>query len=180
MSITVRPATREDVPVLADFNIGIAFETEGKHLPPAVITAGVAGIFDNPSRGFYIVAEIDGELAGCTMITYEWSDWRAGDFWWIQSVYVTPKHRRKGVFRALYNEVKRQAESTPGVCGNHFFKSSFPAKLTYLAGLRLYVDADNKTAQNSYSSLGMEESRYKFFELEFHHHNSGKEDTDKE
>ena len=124
----------------------MAQETEDKPLDRDLLTRGVAAVFDDPARGFYLVAERAGERAGCLLITREWSDWRCGDWWWIQSVYVLPAVRRHGVFRALYDHVDAQARATPGV-----------------VGLRLYVEWENARAQATYRALGMEQEHYHLF-----------------
>jgi len=124
----------------------MALETEDKPLDRDLLTRGVAAVFDDPARGFYLVAERAGERAGCLLITREWSDWRCGDWWWIQSVYVLPAVRRHGVFRALYDHVDAQARATPGV-----------------VGLRLYVEWENARAQATYRALGMEQEHYHLF-----------------
>jgi len=112
-----------------------------------LLTSGINAVLENPERGFYLIAEVDGAIAGSLMVTSEWSDWRDGAFWWIQSVYVTHGFRRRGVFRALYEEAREQAKNTPRVCG-----------------CRLYVDRDNATAQTTYARLGLAETDYKMFE----------------
>jgi GNAT superfamily N-acetyltransferase len=149
MSITIRIATRDDIAHIAQWNSAMAWETERKTLEPAVIERGVTAVFDEPRRGFYLVAERAGEPAGCLLITYEWSDWRAGDFWWIQSVYVVESARREGVFRQLYEDAKQRAEQSGAV------------------GLRLYVETENERAQRTYAGLGMERCHYFMYEAEF-------------
>ncbi|WP_426270383.1 N-acetyltransferase family protein [Dyella kyungheensis] len=149
MSITIRIATRDDITHIAHWNSAMAWETERKVLEPAVITRGVTAVFDEPRRGFYLVAERAGEPAGCLLITYEWSDWRAGDFWWIQSVYVVELARREGVFRQLYEDAKQRAKQSGAV------------------GLRLYVETENERAQRTYTGLGMERCHYFMYEAEF-------------
>nr|WP_225737690.1 GNAT family N-acetyltransferase [Dyella acidiphila] len=124
----------------------MAWETEHKRLEHEVLARGVAAVFDEPRRGFYLVAERDGEPVGCLLVTYEWSDWRNGDFWWIQSVYVAPQARRGGVFRALYADVARRAGEAGAV------------------GLRLYVETENLRAQSTYRDLGMEQCHYLMYE----------------
>lgn len=147
---SIRPARPEDAGVLIEFNRSMARETEAKELPEATISAGVRTLLENPSLGFYVVAEIDGKIAGSLMITTEWSDWRNGDFWWIQSVYVRPDYRRTGIYRALYDFVKRNAAEAGQVCG-----------------FRLYVERDNHIAQKTYESIGMHETNYRVFEETF-------------
>ena len=149
MSITIRIATRDDIAHIAQWNSAMAWETERKTLEPAVIERGVTAVFDEPRRGFYLVAERAGESAGCLLITYEWSDWRAGDFWWIQSVYVVESARREGVFRQLYEDAKQRAMQSGAV------------------GLRLYVETENERAQRTYAGLGMERCHYFMYEAEF-------------
>ena len=143
----IRVATPEDAATLVEFNAAMARETEGKVLLPEVIGAGVRSLLAQPASGFYVVAEEDGRLLGSLMITKEWSDWRNGDFWWIQSVYVRPEARRRGVYRSLYRHVQGLAAADPGVCG-----------------FRLYVDRENAAAQDAYGALGMRPTRYLVFE----------------
>lgn len=142
----IRAATPRDAPALIEFNAAMALETEGKNLLPEVIGAGVRGLLDNPVAGFYVLAETERVLAAL-MITKEWSDWRNGSFWWIQSVYVRPEARRQGVYRRLYRHVQEMAAKDPQVCG-----------------FRLYVERENSAAQAAYAALGMKETRYFVFE----------------
>ncbi|GFZ90117.1 GNAT family N-acetyltransferase [Dyella caseinilytica] len=146
MSITIRLAERADVAAVAEWNAAMAWETEHKRLDPDVLTRGVSAVFDEPRRGFYLVAEHEGRAAGCLLVTYEWSDWRNGDLWWIQSVYVTPDARRSGVFRAMYADVTQRAKANGAV------------------GLRLYVETENARAQRTYHELGMEQCHYFMYE----------------
>jgi GNAT superfamily N-acetyltransferase len=148
--LTIRPATRADIPHLLEFNAAMAWETERKRLDPAVLGGGIAAVFEQPRRGFYLVAQRGDEVAGGLLITYEWSDWRCGDWWWIQSVYVREAHRRHGVFRALYAHVEQAARNSAGV-----------------VGLRLYVEWENARAQATYASLGMAQEHYHFFQKSF-------------
>jgi GNAT superfamily N-acetyltransferase len=149
MPIVIRAAQIADVAFLVECNAAMALETEHKSLDRKVLTRGTRAVFDDPRRGFYLVAELDGDPAGCLLITHEWSDWRNGDWWWFQSVYVTKAARRAGVFRALYAEVERRARVAGAV------------------GLRLYVERDNERAQQTYASLGMEEEPYKMLRRGF-------------
>lgn len=143
----IRRATLTDASALSQFNQNMAFETEGIKLIPEVIDTGVKTMIENPQMGFYLVAETEGKIAAALMTTTEWSDWRNGLFWWIQSVYVLPEYRRQGLYRKLYDEVQALAENEPGVCG-----------------FRLYVEHDNVIAQRTYQALGMEETSYKLYE----------------
>jgi ribosomal protein S18 acetylase RimI-like enzyme len=145
--LRVRRATSEDAEAIAAFNAAMALETEGKRLLPKVLGAGVRRLLAEPALGFYLVAEAGGQVVACLMVTTEWSDWRNGRFWWIQSVYVQPPWRRRGVFRALYAQVRAAAALEPDVCG-----------------LRLYVEHENATAQATYRSLGMQRTDYLLFE----------------
>lgn len=148
--ILVRSARREDADLIAKFNSAMAWETEQKRLSADVVSRGVSALFDRQGAGVYFVAEVQARVVACLMVTYEWSDWRNGQFWWIQSVYVHPDYRRQGVFRALYNHVARVARKDPEVCG-----------------LRLYVERDNRAAQATYEQLGMDATPYLIFESEF-------------
>jgi len=143
----IRNATAADAGALAEFNRRMALETEGLSLPPPVVLSGVKAVFEDPARGFYVVAETPRGLVAALMITREWSDWRDGELWWIQSVYVRPSFRRRGVYRSLYRHITDCAE-----------------RARYVRGLRLYVERDNRIAQQTYAALGMRETRYKVFE----------------
>jgi ribosomal protein S18 acetylase RimI-like enzyme len=116
-------------------------------LVPERVGAGVLRLLQDSSLGFYLVAERHGEVVGCLMVTNEWSDWRNGLFWWIQSVYIEPGSRRQGVYRLLYDAIREMARANPGICG-----------------FRLYVEKENRTAQQTYRSLGMEATDYLVFE----------------
>jgi ribosomal protein S18 acetylase RimI-like enzyme len=147
MPPTIRPATPADVSVIVDFNQRLALETEGKALDPDVLSAGVTAVMTDPHKGPYFLA-VEGEtVLGQLQITYEWSDWRNGWLWWIQGVYVRPEARRRGVFRALYDFVYQAAQREPQVIG-----------------LRLYVEKDNRAAQQTYQSLGMTQAGYLLYE----------------
>lgn len=145
--IRVRRATPADAVQLVRFNCAMAQETEGIQLDPEVVDAGVRAVFERPRRGFYLVADAGEWLAGALMITDEWSDWRNGLFWWIQSVYVRPEHRRVGVYRLLYRHLQSMAEGHPEVCG-----------------FRLYVERGNRRAQRTYQAQGMTRTPYWVFE----------------
>jgi len=128
----------------------LALETEQRRLDLACVTAGVQALLNDPAKGIYLVAECDGALAGQLLITGEWSDWRNGNFWWIQSVYVAEPFRNGGVFRALFEHVREMAKRRDDVCG-----------------LRLYVDSGNATARKTYARLGMKRTDYEVFEMDF-------------
>ena len=143
---TIRPALRPDLPQLVAWNAAMAWETEHKALDPLLLERGMAAVLDEPRRGFYLVAELAGVAVGCLLVTYEWSDWRCGDFWWIQSVYVAAEARRRGVFRALHSAVAQRAREAGAV------------------GLRLYVETENQHAQATYAGLGMQRCHYLMYE----------------
>ena len=150
MTITCRRASPADIAAIAAFNQAMAQETEAKTLATGTIMAGVERMVTNPNLGFYLVAEADGGPVGCLGVTFEWSDWRNGLFWWIQSVYIDPAYRRQGVFGRLYALTTELAKNASDVCG-----------------IRLYVEHDNTNAQRTYLSLGMVETHYKLLEVEF-------------
>ncbi len=127
----------------------MAKETEHKTLDVDTVNAGVRGLLLRPGYGYYLVAELAERVVGCLLVTFEWSDWRNGLFWWIQSVYVSPEARRRGVFKAMYRTVEARAGESENVCG-----------------LRLYVERDNNTAQATYRALGMKKTAYRLFEAE--------------
>jgi GNAT superfamily N-acetyltransferase len=157
--LRIRPATPADVEQLAQWAQAMALETEHKQLDPATVRAGMAAGLADAGKARYFVAMQDAPLAGretigvavgTLMLTCEWSDWRNGDWWWIQSVYVAPESRRQGVFAALYRHVEQLAREAPGVIG-----------------LRLYVERANAVAQRTYAALGMRDAGYAIFEREF-------------
>lgn len=150
VSIIVRPARPTDTPIIAEFNCRLASESENKSLDQDTVAAGVAALFESTERGRYFVAEIDGTVVGQLLITYEWSDWRNGLFWWIQSVYVLAEHRRAGVFSTLYRTLSEMAKQDPAVCG-----------------LRLYVEEENGRARDTYLSRGMSMTGYEVMEIDF-------------
>jgi GNAT superfamily N-acetyltransferase len=148
-NVQVRLAGPEHVNILVDFNLAMALETENLELDAGVVRSGVDAVLSGKDLGFYIVAEYTGRPVGGLLITYEWSDWRNANFWWIQSVYVSPTYRKLGVYRAMHRYVTLEARRG-GACG-----------------LRLYVDKDNDAAQQVYASMRMREARYDMFEIEF-------------
>ena len=148
MSLVIRPATPADAAVVAEFNARLAHESEGKTLEPAVLHRGVERVLADPHKGFYTLAVSGGEVVGQTLVTFEWSDWRDGWYWWIQSVYVRADHRRGGVFRAIFEHLKNAATADPTVIG-----------------LRLYVERENAKAQAVYLAMGMEEEGYNLMGL---------------
>lgn len=145
--IQIRQAQRADLSLLVDFQYNLALESENITLDRQVLNAGMVALFDDPTKGLYYIAEEDGEAIGCHMITYEWSDWRNGMVLWIQSVYVRESHRKKGVFRKMYDNLLDRVQQDNG-----------------LRGLRLYVDKTNARAQKVYESMGMDGSHYTVYE----------------
>jgi len=154
--LRIRAATPSDAAQLAQWAQAMALETEHRQLDPATVLAGMVACIADADKARYFVAMQDASLAGretigvavgTLMLTREWSDWRNGQWWWIQSVYVAPGHRRQGVFAALYRHVEQLAHATPGVIG-----------------LRLYVERENAIAQRTYAALGMQDAGYAIFE----------------
>lgn len=155
MNIRVRYATRADIESLAEFQQAMALETENRTLDPSTSRQGIAAIFDDPVKGFYIVAVADAadgsadEVVGSLLITYEWSDWNNATHWWIQSVYVDAAWRRRGVYRTLYEHILNMTKGRSDICS-----------------IRLYVERTNTVAQQTYKSLGMSHSHYDLYELD--------------
>lgn len=145
--MTIREATPADIPTLVSFQTNMAKETEQIDLDQSILTRGLAELLSHPERGKYYVATQGNEMLGCLMITYEWSDWRCGTVLWIQSVYVDPAHRSKGVYSAMYEYFKQKVSNDET-----------------LRGIRLYVDKTNLRAQRSYERLGMNGEHYTVFE----------------
>ena len=150
MTVNIRDASPADAAQIADFNNRMAEETEGRSLDPDQIGAGVLAVLSDAGKGRYWVAEIDGEVAGQLLVTYEWSDWRNGMLWWVQSVYVPREFRRRGVFSAMYKHVESLARADGAV-----------------RGIRLYVEKDNDRAQETYRNLGMIDTGYRVMESIF-------------
>lgn len=147
MPLTLRRAVAADAMTLVEFNQNLAEESEGKRLDPGLLAAGVARGLADEAKALYFVAESDGQIVGQLMLTREWSDWRDGWIWWIQSVYVRQTARRRGVFRALFDHVKNLARQDPDVIG-----------------LRLYVERENDQARQTYENLGMTPTAYLVYE----------------
>jgi ribosomal protein S18 acetylase RimI-like enzyme len=143
MTERIRRASAADVDVICRFNSRMARETEGKELDLPLLQRGVAAFLADPSKGAYFLAEQEGQVAGQLAVTYEWSDWRAGYFWWLQSVYVRPEARRRGVFRRLLAHLQSEARRSADAIG-----------------IRLYVDRDNLAAQATYRQLGLAVTKY--------------------
>lgn len=150
MTDNIRAATPADLDTIVDFNQALAEESEGRELDPVQIRGGVAALLADPGKGCYFLLERDGQVVGQTMITFEWSDWRNGVFWWIQSVYVHADHRGTGAFSALYRHIRDRALSEKDVCG-----------------IRLYVDKTNQHAADIYRALGMQDAHYDMLEIDF-------------
>ena len=155
MSISIRNATRADIDRIAEFQQAMALETENRTLDPSVSTPGITAIFDDPLKGFYIVAVSSsdegsaGEVVGSLLITYEWSDWSNANHWWIQSVYVDAAWRRRGVYRTMYDHILALTRDRSDICS-----------------IRLYVERTNTIAQQTYKSLGMSHSHYDMYEID--------------
>jgi len=147
----IRPATIDDLEIIADYNVRLAQESEDLRLIPATVHKGVAALLRDPAKGIYYVAEdeVSHELLGQLMITYEWSDWRNGMIWWIQSVYVRASARGQGIFKALFENLERLAREQKSVCT-----------------LRLYMDKHNEKARRAYGKMGLRETNYQVFELD--------------
>ncbi len=141
--VTVRPATLADLAALVRFSAAMARETEGRVLTLGRLRKGVRAVLTSDRHGRYLVAESGASVVGQLLLTYEWSDWRNGWFWWIQSVYVRPEARRHGVFRALFEHIQEAARHDPEVIG-----------------LRLYVEEGNQAAQETYFHMGLERTGY--------------------
>jgi ribosomal protein S18 acetylase RimI-like enzyme len=148
--IQIRAGRPEDAAIIAEYNQRIALETEGKELDSATVSKGVEQGLLQPDKCRYFVAASGDQVIGQAMVTYEWSDWRNGDLWWIQSVYVHPDHRRQGIFKRLYQNIESLAREDSKV-----------------RGLRLYVEEENATGQAVYKKLGMSHAGYHVYEREF-------------
>lgn len=149
-NIAIRRAIETDLELLVGFQVAMATESEGKGLDETTLRRGISTALLDDDLALYLVAEIAGKAVGTLMVTWEWSDWRDGRFWWIQSVYVAPTHRRHGVYSAMHRHVSALASEDPTA-----------------VGIRLYVEKDNSGAHATYRQLGMAETHYRLFETEF-------------
>jgi ribosomal protein S18 acetylase RimI-like enzyme len=147
MKTQIRKAKKADLSSIVDFQLAMALETENLQLDKATVEKGVAAAYNDPSKGQYFLAEVDGEVAASLMITYEWSDWRNGQVYWIQSVFVKEKFRRMGIYKKMYAHIQ-----------------DIVNKDTRLRGIRLYVDKTNIRAQKTYANTGMNGEHYQLFE----------------
>ena len=147
--MNIRLAERADIQALVEFNQAMALETEGKRLEFEVLRPGVAAVFEDAHKGFYVVAEAEESVVGGLLVTYEWSDRRNKWFWWIQSVYIRPEFRGRSIYSGMYGFVKERADERGNVCG-----------------FRLYVEKENVHAQKVYEKLGMHSSHYLAYEEE--------------
>ena len=145
--ITVREAKNADIDTVTEFQIRMARETEDLSLDPDTVRKGVTAVLEDPTKGAYRVAELDGTVVGCLLTVPEWSDWRNGTVLWIHSLYVVSEARLKGVFRAMYSDLRDRVEQS-----------------SELMGMRLYVDQGNVSAQATYAALGMDGDHYRLFE----------------
>lgn len=145
--MNVRPGRPDDVDTMVEFQVRMAMETEGVQLDGDAATAGVRAVFGDARKGRYWVVEDDGQVAASLLTTPEWSDWRNGTVWWIQSLYVRPEYRRRGAFRMLYEHLRELVAADPG-----------------LLGLRLYVATGNAAARRAYEAMGMDGEHYRLFE----------------
>ena len=146
--LTIRDGKISDVNTIVRFQKNMARETENRELSDDCIKPGVMAVFNEDEKGFYLVAESNGEVVGSLLVTYEWSDWRNGTMWWIQSVYVPKMYRRQGIYSSLYENLVNLANSDPDCCG-----------------IRLYVEKNNTRAAETYSKLGMVNAGYEIMEF---------------
>lgn len=147
--MNIRKALNKDIDVIARYNYNLAYETENKILNMNILTKGVEAIIKDENKGIYHVCEINGEVVGQIMYTFEWSDWRNGAFLWIQSVYVNKEFRGMGVFKALYKFIRDIADNDNNICG-----------------IRLYVEKENTIAKKTYKNIGMKECNYYIYEYD--------------
>lgn len=145
-SVQIKQGTHHEVRDIAQFQVDMALESENTILDINTLIPGVTAVINDPQKGTYLVAIVDGQTVGSLLLTKEWSDWNNSNYWWIQSVYVKPEHRRKGIYRSLYARAKEMARQD-GV-----------------AQIRLYVDKTNLRGQQTYQALGMHESHYLMYE----------------
>ena len=143
----IRYANTADIETIAGFQAAMALETENMTLVPETVQRGVQSVFEDPSKGFYLVNEEDHKVIASLMITLEWSDWRAQTIWWIQSLFVKPEWRQKGVYKNMYRHLNEIVQTDNSI-----------------GGIRLLVDKSNIKAQKVYEALGMDGEHYRFYE----------------
>ena len=144
--IDIVAGSEADVALIAQFQVDMAMESEGLTLDAEKVLNGVSAVMKDNSKGKYLVARLDEHIIASLMITREWSDWNCEWYWWIQSVYVLPSYRGKGIFSAMYSKVKEMAREEG------------------IAQIRLYVDKENIKARNVYQRLGMNECHYLMYD----------------
>ena len=147
LNLKIRKATPADQETIAGFQVKMAMETESIELDWKIVSNGVKAVTENPGLGQYFLAEVDGKVVASLMTTYEWSDWRNSMVWWLQSVYILPEYRRRGIFRKMYDHVKDHVQQDDTV-----------------SGIRLYVDTSNEQAHKVYEAVGMDGEHYRLFE----------------
>ena len=147
--MNIRKALNKDIDVIARYNYNLAYETENKILNMNILTKGVEAIIKDENKGIYHVCDMNGEVVGQIMYTFEWSDWRNGTFLWIQSAYVNKEFRGMGVFKALYKFIRDIADNDNNICG-----------------IRLYVEKENTIAKKTYKNIGMKECNYYIYEYD--------------
>lgn len=147
MDVKIRAATIDDADSIAAFQVAMALETENKTLDNDIVLTATKQVFKDPEKGFYLVADVGGKPVGSLMITYEWSDWRNSNLWWIQSVFVTPEFRRQGIFQRMYAHIMEEARKND------------------VMFVRLYVETENAGAQKVYESLGMKRMPYFMYDI---------------
>jgi len=147
MELKIRLAKIDDSHTIAGFQLKMAIETENLKLDNETVQKGVKAVFEKPELGQYFIAETDGKIIASMLTTFEWSDWRNAQVWWLQSVYVLPEFRQKGIFKKMYEFVKILADMNENV-----------------GGIRLYVDKTNVRAQEVYKAVGMNGEHYQVFE----------------
>jgi len=143
----IRNAQTKDIKTIVNFQLAMALETETLHLNPDTVLSGVKSVLDDPTKGFYIVSKKNDEVVASLMITLEWSDWRAQTIWWIQSLYVLPDWRQKGIYESMYKHLKDTMKNDSSI-----------------GGIRLYVNKTNTRAQKVYEALGMDGEHYRLYE----------------
>lgn len=147
MNILIRKAKETDLPNIIEFQLAMALETENLKLDKPIVENGVSAAFSDYAKGQYFVTEVDGKIAASLMITFEWSDWRNGMVYWIQSVFVKEEFRRLGIYKKMYAHIQDLVKKDDSV-----------------RGIRLYVDKTNIGAQKTYENTGMNGEHYQLFE----------------
>ncbi|MBG0761816.1 GNAT family N-acetyltransferase [Vibrio cidicii] len=144
----VRKAVLDDLPYLVNFTAEEAREAEGSIKIPETLEKGILVALRDPSIATYwVLADENNTPVGSVSAVREWSDWNAGYYWWIQSMFLSKSQRGKGRMSLLLDAVKHEMKEQKGL------------------ELRLYVHKDNSKAVRAYQNAHFSKSDYEIMIL---------------